>query len=173
MKKLFSVALVLAMLLTLSVPAFAEEAQYQNTRAFLKYIDGASNVQYELKGITSIGNENYEMVKISYKSSASEYISNFAALFNEDEMDVVLYMNPLIKFDESKLEQVLEAVNKINAETTGLKIYVDTTDNTVSAELYLLVTKESAAEITADLGLGFMAGFTDKVYEALSQFEAK
>ena len=161
MKKLFSVALVLALLLTLSVPAFAEEAQYQNTRAFLKYIDGASNVQYELKGITSIGNENYEMVKISYKSSASEYISNFAALFNEDEMDVVLYMNPLIKFDESKLEQVLEAVNKINAETTGLKIYVDTTDNTVSAELYLIVTKVSVVELTADMGLGFMARFTD------------
>lgn len=173
MKKLFSVALVFALLLTLSVPAFAEEAQYQNTRAFLEYIDGASNVQYELKGIISINDEHYEKVIVSYKSSASKYVSNFAALFNEDEMDVVLYMNPLIKFDESKLEQVLEAVNKINAETTGVKIYVDTTDNTVSAELYLLVTKDSVVELTADMGLGFMARFTDKVYEALSQFEEK
>ena len=125
MKKLFSVALVLALLLALSVPAFAEEAQYENTKAFLKYIDGASNVQYELVGIVNVSGENYEQVKLTYKSSNSNYISYFSALFNEDEQDVVFYMNPLIRFDESKLEQVLEAVNSINAQTTGLKLYVD------------------------------------------------
>ena len=172
MKKLFSVALVLALLLALSVPAFAEEAQYENTKAFLKYIDGASNVQYELVGIVNVSGENYEQVKLTYKSSNSNYISYFSALFNEDEQDVVFYMNPLIRFDESKLEQVLEAVNSINAQTTGLKLYVDTSDNTVSAELFLLVTKDSVVELTADMGLGFVAGFTDKVYEQLSQFEA-
>lgn len=171
MKKLLSVALVLALLLTLSVPAFAEEAQYQNTRAFLEYIDGASDVQSELVGIVNISGENYEQVRITYKSSNSDYISYFSVLFNEDEQDVVFYMNPLIKFDESKLDQVMEAVNSINAQTTGLKLYVDTSDNTVSAELFLLVTKDSVAEL-ASTGLGFMVGFTDKVYEQLSQFEA-
>ena len=47
---------------------------------------------------------------------------------------------------------------------------MDTSDNTVSAELYLLVTKDSAVELT-EMGLGFMVGFTDKIYEQLSPLE--
>ena len=171
MKKRLSIVLVLVMLLSLSVPAFAEEARYQNTRAVLKDLDGYDNVQYELAGVINFDRENYELVKISYKSSSSEYVSNFSLLFNEDESDVVLYMNPLIKFDESKMEQVLGAVNSINAQTTGVKLYVDTSDNSVSAELFLLVTKDSVVELT-ETGMGFMAAFTDKVYEQLSQFAA-
>lgn len=171
MKKLFTIALALALLLALSVPAFAEEAKYQNTQAFLKDLEGYNNVQSELVGVIDFAGENYEQVKITYKSSSSEYISKFSILFNEDEKDVVLYMNPLIQFDESKLDQVLGAVNSINAQTTGLKLYVDTSDNTVSAELFLLVTKDSAVEL-AETGLGFMVGFTDKIYEQLSQFKA-
>ena len=65
----------------------------------------------------------------------------------------------------------MTAVNNINAETTGLKIYVDTSDNSVSAELYLLVTKDSAVQLT-ETGVGFLIGFTDKVYEQLSEFKA-
>ena len=85
MKKRLSIVLVLVMLLSLSVPAFAEEARYQNTRAVLKDLDGYDNVQYELAGVINFDRENYELVKISYKSSSSEYVSNFSLLFNEDE----------------------------------------------------------------------------------------
>lgn len=171
MKKLLSFALVLTLLFALGIPAFAEDAKYQNTQAFLKDMAGYDNAQCELVGVIDFAGENYEQVKITYKSSSSEYISKFSILFNEDEKDVVLYMNPLIQFDESKLDQVLGAVNSINAQTTGLKLYVDTSDNTVSAELYLLVTKDSAVELT-EMGLGFMVGFTDKIYEQLSEYAA-
>ena len=37
--------------------------------------------------------------------------------------------------------------------------------------LFLLVTKDSVVELT-ETGMGFMAAFTDKVYEQLSQFAA-
>lgn len=134
-------------------------------------MEGYTDLKTELVGVINFGNENYEQVKVSYKGSASEYTSNFSVLFNENEGDVVLYMSPLITFEEDKLNDVMTAVNKINAGTTGLKIYVDTSDNSVSAELYLLVTKESAVELT-ETGVGFMIGFTDKVYEELSQFKA-
>ena len=171
MKKLFSITLVLALLLALSVPAFAEEAKFQNTQGFLKDVDGYTDLKTELIGVINFGGENYEQVKVSYKGSASNYTSNFSVLFNEDEGDVVLYMNPLVTFEESKLNEVMTAVNNINSGTTGLKIYVDTSDNTVSAELYLLVTKDSAVELT-ETGVGFLIGFTDTVYERLSEFKA-
>ena len=172
MKKLLSMALVLAMLLSLSVPAFAEEAKYQNTKGFLRDVEGYEDLKTELVGVIDFAGENYEQVKVSYKGSASNYTSNFSVLFNENEGDVVLYMNPLITFEESKLNEVMTAVNNINAGTTGLKLYVDTSDNSVSAEMYLLVTADSAVQLT-ETGVGFMIGFTDKVYEQLSQFKEK
>ena len=172
MKKLLTMALVLAMLLSLGVPAFAEEAKYQNTKGFLKDVEGYADLKTELTGVINFAGENYEQVKVSYKGSASDYTSNFSVLFNENEGDVVLYMNPLITFEESKMNEVMTAVNGINAGTTGLKVYVDTSDNSVSAELYLLVTEDSAVQLT-ETGIGFMIGFTDKVYEQLSQFKEK
>ena len=172
MKKLLTMALVLAMLLSLGVPAFAEEAKYQNTKGFLKDVEGYTDLKTELTGVINFAGENYEQVKVSYKGSASDYTSNFSVLFNENEGDVVLYMNPLITFEESKMNEVMTAVNGINAGTTGVKVYVDTSDNSVSAELYLLVTEDSAVQLT-ETGIGFMIGFTDKVYEQLSQFKEK
>ena len=171
MKKLFTIALALALLLALSVPAFAEEAEFENTKAFLKLVDGMDELETELIGVVSFGGENYERVRITYKNPSSDYISHFSVFFNEDEEDVVLYMSPLITFDGSRLNEVVAELNGINARTTGLKLYADTSDNSVSAELYLLVTKDSAAELTA-MGVGFLVGFTDKVYEQLSEYAA-
>ena len=169
MKKLLSMALVLAMLLSLSVPAFAEEAKYQNTKGFLRDVEGYEDLKTELVGVIDFAGENYEQVKVSYKGSASDYTSNFSVLFNENEGDVVLYMNPLITFEESKMNEVMTAVNGINAGTTGLKIYVDTSDNTVAAELLQLVTEDSVVDLSVS-AVGFLIGFTDKVYEHLADY---
>ena len=170
MKKLLSAALILALLLALGVPAFAEEAKYENTKAFLNLVKDVEGLETELLGVIPFAGENYERVRVTYKSD--DYTSHFSVLFHEDEEDVVLYMNPLIKFDENKLDELVAELNSINARTTGLKLYADTSDNSVSAELYLLVTKDSAAELAAT-GVGLMVGFTDSVYESLSKFAAK
>ena len=169
MKKLLSIALVLTLLLSLGIPAFADGTAYQNTGAFLSAIDGYTELTATLVGVIDFAGEKYEQVKLSYKGEASEYTSNFSILFNEDEEDVVLYMGQVIKFDESRLSEVIEQVNMINAQTTGMKLYVDTSDNTVSAELFQLVTKDSAADLSLT-AVGFLVGFTDKVYEHLSDY---
>ena len=162
-------ALVLTLLLSLGSPAFADTAAYQNTRAFLQEIDGYTDLTASLVGVIDFAGENYEHVKLSYKGDASDYTSNFSILFNEDQEDIVVYMGQVIKFDESRLSEVLEAVNRINAQTTGMKLYVDTSDNTVSAELLQLVTKDSVVELSLS-AVGFLIGFTDKVYEQLADF---
>ena len=161
--------LVHALLLTLTSPAFADGAAYQNTQAFLKEIDGYTDLSSTLVGVIDFAGENYEHVKLSYKGDASDYTSNFSILFNEDEEDIVVYMGQVIKFDGSRLSEVLEAVNSINAQTTGMKLYVDTSDNTVSAELLQLVTKDSVVDLSLS-AVGFLIGFTDKVYEHLADY---
>ena len=168
-KTVLSFALVLALLLSLSIPAFADGAAYQNTDAFLKEIDGYTDLTATLVGVIDFAGENYEHVKLSYKGDASDYTSNFSILFNENQEDIVVYMGQVIKCDESRLSEVMEKVNSINAQTTGVKLYVNTSDNTVSAEFLQLVTKDSVVELSMS-AVGFLIGFTDKVYERLADF---
>ena len=169
MKKLLSIALVLTLLLSLGIPAFADGTAYQNTGAFLSAIDGYTELTATLVGVIDFAGEKYEQVKLSYKGEASEYTSNFSILFNENQEDFVVYMGQVIKFDESRLSEVMEKVNSINAQTTGVKLYVNTSDNTVSAELLQLVTKDSVVDLSVS-AVGFLIGFTDKVYERLADF---
>ena len=168
-KTILSFALVLTLLLSLGSTVFADTAAYQNTQAFLREIDGYTDLTATLVGVIDFAGENYEQVKLSYKGDASDYTSHFSILFNEDQEDIVLYMGQVIKFDESRLSEVMTEVNKLNAQTTGVKLYVDTSDNTVSAELLQLVTKDSAAELSLS-AVGFLIGFTDKVFERLSDY---
>jgi outer membrane lipoprotein-sorting protein len=168
-KSFLAFALVLTLLLSLGNIAFADTAAYQNTKAFLREIDGYTDLTATLVGVIDFAGENYEQVKLSYKGDASDYTSHFSILFNEDQEDIVLYMGQVIKFDESRLSEVMTEVNKLNAQTTGVKLYVDTSENTVSAELFQLVTKDSAAELSLS-AVGFLIGFTDKVFERLSDY---
>ena len=168
-KTILSFALVLTLLLSLGNIAFADTAAYQNTQAFLREIDGYTDLTATLVGVIDFAGENYEQVKLSYKGDASDYTSHFSILFNEDQEDIVLYMGQVIKFDESRLSEVMTEVNKLNAQTTGVKLYVDASDNTVSVELFQLVTKDSAAELSLS-AVGFLIGFTDKVFERLADY---
>ena len=161
--------LVIALLLSLGNIAFADTADYQNTQAFLREIDGYTDLTATLVGVIDFAGEKYEQVKLSYKGDASDYTSNFSILFNEDQADIVVYMGQVIKFDGSRLSEVLDAVNSINAQTTGMKLYVDTSDNTVAAELLQLVTEDSVVDLSVS-AVGFLIGFTDKVYEHLADY---
>ena len=168
-KTILSFALVLTLLLSLGNIAFADTAAYQNTQAFLREIDGYTDLTATLVGVIDFAGENYEQVKLSYKGDASDYTSHFSILFNEDQEDIVLYMGQVIKYDGSRLTEVLTEVNRLNAQTTGVKLYVDTSENTVSAELFQLVTKDSAAELSLS-AVGFLIGFTDKAFERLADY---
>ena len=64
---------------------------------------------------------------------------------------------------------VLTEVNNINA--TSVKLYVDPQNNAVLGELYLLATKDTVKDISL-YASGLFIGFTDKIYEALKDFEA-
>ena len=66
---------------------------------------------------------------------------------------------------------VLTEVNNINANTTSVRLYVDPQNNAGLGELYLLATKDTVKDISL-YASGLFIGFTDKIYEALKDFEA-
>ena len=78
-------------------------------------------------------------------------------------------MYNLIRFDAKDLDAVLNKVNEINSKGTGVKLYVDTSDNSVTAELYLMTTEDVFLDISAT-GLGYMLSYTDSAFEQLNSF---
>lgn len=169
-KRLLSVVLALALLCCLSIPAFADEAQYGTTQDFLNAIEAENGLECSLNGIFNASSGyNYEVVKITYEGELSEYRSNFVALFAEDGGSVEFDMYNVIDFAEEDLAEVMQVINNLNANSSGMKLYVDTSDNSVTAVLYLLTTPASTAEL-AYTGLFFTIGFTDSLYEQLQDY---
>lgn len=170
MKKLLSFALVLALLLSLCVPAFAEEAQYALTKDFIQELNTVEGFSCEFNGTRQYGKHDYEAVYIEYAGGEfSDYTSKMTLLFAEDSSEMQFIMYNLCRFDAADLDEVVHAVNDLNADSSGVKLYVDKSDNTVTAELFLLSTEDSALDI-AEVGVGFMISFTDSAYERLESF---
>ena len=161
-KSILALALTLALMLSLGVCAFADDAKYDVTKNF---VDGLA----ELEGATAtvqpdtveIGGTAFEVVNIDYEGDLSEYISHFNIYFSEDCSQVLLSM-PIMNIDEAKQADVITAVNNLNATSTSVKLYVDTDKNTVVGELFLLATKDSVLDIAAT-GTGLFIKFTDWV----------
>jgi hypothetical protein len=76
----------------------------------------------------------------------------------------------VIKFDQNDMVEVLQAVNAWNAYSygaTGVRFYVDTSDNTVMARLDLFTTKDSLAEV-APYAVGVLIGLIDQAADDLA-----
>ena len=185
-KRIFAFALMLVLLCSLSAPAFAAQlkknldsstsqgqAQYKSSRDFIEAVnevDGFSCTAGEV--YTGSGGETYEIVNVSYAGGElSPYKSNLTMFFNEPGDEVQLVMYNLISFEAGELADVLTAINDVNAAGSGVKFYVDTSDNTVTAEMYQLTTPETCVEIAAT-ALGFLISYTDAVYESLTDYAA-
>ena len=170
-KTALSFVLVVALLLSLGSSAFAAEAQFQNTRDFVREVSALDGFTCEVDEITTDATGlRYESVWLTYAGGEfSDYKSRLFILFSEDTSDVEFRMYNLIRFDAEDFDAVLSKVNEINAQGTGVKLYVDASDNTVTAELYLLTTEASFLDIAA-VGLGFMLSYTDSAYEQLESY---
>ncbi len=171
-KRILALALVLMLTLSLSAPAFAD-GTYKITQDFIAEvgtIDGFTCTVGDI--ITDSDGASYEPVYLTYEGGdLSKYKSNITALFSENREDVQLYLYNLINFDKANLSDVLAKLNDINAQGTGVKLFADLSDNSVTAEMYMLTTPDSCLEI-ALTALGFMIGYTDSAFELLGDYAA-
>lgn len=168
-KRILAFALVLMLTLSLSVPAFADGAQYNATKEFLDLSTQIDGLDCEYQGIIQYSGSNYEKLYVSYNGDLSDYGSYFYLLFCESEEEIILHMPSVITCSDDDLVNVLLDVNSLNALSTGVKLYLDGDDNSVYAELYLLSTPDTASEL-ALTGTFLLIGFTDQIFELLSEY---
>lgn len=171
-KSILALALTLALMLSLGVCAFADDAKFDATKLYVEGLpaEAPGAVCTVQADTVEIGGSVYEVVSVDYEGDLSDYKSHFNVGFTEDSSEILMSMN-ILKFDAAKLSDVLTEVNNINANTTSVKLYVDPQNNAVLGEFYLLATKDTVKDI-ALYGTGMFIGFTDKIYEALKDFEA-
>ena len=168
-RHILSVILTIVMLLSLSASAFAADAQYQVTKDFISLVKDVDGITCEVRDIVSDASGNYELVNVTYDGDLSDYVSKIVMLFAEDASEVQLYMYNLITFSEEKLTDVLTKVNELNHRATGVKLFVDMSDYSVTAEMYQLLPDSDAASL-ATVALGFIISMTDSLYEQLQSY---
>ena len=160
MKKRVIVFFLLFALL-FSTTAYAEEPQFVTTRNFLSAADTEKGITYTLGSpITDANGTHYDLVRLTYKGDASPYTSNITLLFNESEDRVQLMMYNLINFAEEDRAEVLDEINMLNRQISGIKLY---------DEMYMFVTESTVADATLS-AIGFMIGKTDAIYDMLKEY---
>ena len=166
-----TLAFTLSLLLMLSLSASAFAAQYSFTEDFVRDINETTGFDCSVRDIwTDSSGNKYEPVDLVYTGGEfSAYKTRLTVLFCEDGSEVTLNLFNLINFDGSRTDDVIDAVNDYNASSTGVKLFVDLSDNSVTAEMYTLATPETATGI-AETAVGFIIAFTDAAYEALRDF---
>lgn len=166
-KRILAFVLVLMLTLSLSVPAFADGAQYKNTQAFLAAVDGDTELTCEYDGIYEINGTNYEEVFAYYSGDLSEYEFGFFMYFDEDNSAVFFNMPVITCSDDDRME-VMVNVNDFNIMTEGVKLYLND-ENYVKAEMYLVVNENCVMDILPTAIALFM-GYAAGIYEAFADY---
>ena len=156
--------------LLFSTTAFAEEPQFVTTRNFLSAADTEKGITCTLGSpITDANGTHYDLVRLTYQGDASPYTSNITLLFHESEDRVQLMMYNLINFAEEDRTAVLDEINMLNRQISGIKLYVDDSDYSITVEMYMFVSEDTVAEATLS-AIGFMIGKTDAIYDMLKEY---
>ena len=167
-KKLFAVLLTLCLIFCLSVPAFAVNAQYSTTKAFLKVMD-REKAKYSYLGVNE---DNKEQINVTAKGDNKEKLE-IKIFFHEDLDSVSMRSWYVISFDKANLAKVLAAVNQLNNDYKYVKFVVDESDYSVDAEIDCpLRDDDCAGEIAFD-ALYYIEEIVDRAYPELKAFEKK
>ena len=131
MKKLLALTLACMMLLGLCTTAFATEAQYASTKAFLALMD-EKGISYSVEGLDSNGNE---MVSIDNADSDINYSYTIRYFFDDGGENCSLRVWNIITFADADFAKVLRTVNSLNCKYKYVRFTVDESDNTVTAAI--------------------------------------
>ncbi len=164
-KKIFAVLLILGLILSLSVSAFAVNAQYGPTKAFLKVMDREGH-KYNYMGIDE---DDDEQIKVTFEGDYLDDI-NVNIYFDEDLDSVSMCSWYIIEFDEADLPEVLKLVNKLNNDYKFVRFQVDEKELSVDAQIDCpLRDDENAGEIAYD-ALYYIVMIVDEGYPELKAF---
>lgn len=159
-----TLALMLALCLIASVPAFAITAQYNNTQKFLDALD-ENNFKYTYKGVD---NNNREKVVFPYSGDNIECDVQIA--FSDDEEDISICVWNVIDFDKKYLAGVIDVIDTLNYKYRFVKLYADRTDWSVTAYMDLIVRQNADVGDIAVEGVARMLSILEDEYPALKVY---
>ena len=165
-KKLFAVLLALCLFLSLSLPAFAVNAQYGTTKAFLKIMDREKN-KYSYMGVNE---DDKEQVNVTVKGDNKPKIE-VKIFFASDLESVSMRSWYVISFDKADLDKILALVNKLNNDYKYVKFVVDEADYSVDAEIDCPIRDDDCAGEIAYDALYYIEEIVDRAYLELKEFE--
>ena len=151
-RKLLACTILVALLMSMSVGAFAvtsyskstTTAQLTSTQTCLDYLD-ANGIKYSYKGMGDTGRER---VTVSYNCDNFESLT-VTLLFDPDEDEVDLRIWSIITVTAGR-NRTLETIQSLNAEYKYCKFVLDESDSTLQAELDLLIDKDHCGQPIAD-----------------------
>ena len=166
MKKLLcSIAIALLVsLLCVSALAVPSSATYSTTREFLKECD-EQEIRYTYDGIDQ---DNDEKVKVSINLTDTSITEIF--YFSEDNEDASIRVWNFIDFAPSDYNNVLEAVNSLNAQYRWVRFYIDKSDNSVTCAIDVEYSVANTGEVTFML-MRHMMNICDYAYSELSRYD--
>ena len=165
-KKWLPVLLALVLILALSIPAMAAKGEYVTTRQFLKVMD-REDEDYELVGVDDDDDEDV----VAYFEGETLGDAVVHIFFNPDLDEVDMRCWDIITFADKDYNDVLEAVNDLNNEYKFVKFTLDTSDNTVSAEMDAFLRQgEESGEIAYDV-LTAIEYLSNVAYEELQEYD--
>ena len=163
MKRLMAVLLIAAFCLG-ATSAWA--AEYANTTDLCHTLDDLG-IKYTLSGVDSDGDE---LVLID-NTDGNGHTYTINVYFTRDNNLVFMRVYYFITYDASDYASVAMACNELNYGYKYVKFYADKSDNTVTADVDMVVRKgQSIGDIVTD-GLSFLAQILEKAYPILQQFE--
>lgn len=164
MKKLICLVISAVLFCTLCcTTALAVGAKYQNTKRFVQLLDEI-DIRYTIGGVE----DNAECVTVKNRDDKSSYTIFY--YFDQDEEEVGLRVWNFIDFSNSDYNRVLRAVNDLNSRYKFITFCVDDTDNSVTAEMDLIVRNDSCAgDIVLEATLR-MAQILEDAYDTLGEY---
>lgn len=163
MKKLLSMIVTLTLVLSFACSALATEAVYPLTKSFLSQMD-AMDVSYTVIGVDEDGDECVSILNVGDAGNKYEIV----IYFREDSEAVLFYVWDLISFSEESFADVLNAVNKFNADWLYAKAYVED-DNTVTVSLSSKIEESTSADLVLDM-LMSLVDRVDSAYEYVAPY---
>lgn len=147
-KKLISIAVVMVIVFSLATAAFAEEAVFDSTNAFLKKLKEIDGARCEIIGVKEAGESGkMEIIEIRYDGPLTDYPVNTIAGFSEENDAIYFLVYNFSKYEPEMLFDAIGNVNAMNAAFKWIKFYVDPTDSTITASMDLIVNKDCAGEL--------------------------
>ena len=163
MKKILAILLLMAMLLSVCLPALAE-TEFATTRAFLSMLDEA-DLPYTNLGVDDDGDEH---IMIRNPDSDLPYTVHY--FFEADQEHTSVFAWNLITFDPADKLMVMLACNSLNYRYNYTCFYVDETDNTVTCAMNLIYRDDNVGLVNIE-ALAYLMSIIEEALPTLQGYD--